>query len=304
MTSDNNNSNNTIIEESGNRVFVYIAALIAIVLWASAFPGTRFVLEYYSPGPVMVLRFSVAAVPFLLIGIFKRIRLPRPRDLPLCIASGLSGVFLYQILFTTGSVTISAGVSSFIISAAPVFTMIFTTVFLKEKVKFMSWVGAFISFCGLAAVTLLQAYDFNIDVNLLLIIAASICSGIYSFVIRLLTKSYTAFEATAYTIIIGTLFTLIYLPDTIREIPGSNIQVNLAILFLGIFPAGVAYFLWGYAISKVNNSANVIVFGYLIPFISALVAYFWLGETITMMTIFGGIVIIIGMFITNIFGRK
>ena len=279
-------------------------ALTAILLWASAFPGTRFVLLHYSPGAVMVLRFVTASLTFIIIGLFKKIRLPKLKDLPLCIASGLSGVFLYSFLFTTGAVTVSAGVSSFIIASSPVFTMIFVRLILKEKVKILSWVGIWVSFIGLAAVTLFQSEEFAFNFGVVLVLGAAICSGIYSLIIRQLTKTYTALEATTYTIIIGAIGTLFFLPDVIRELPTSTVDVNLVIVFLGVFPAGMAYLSWSYAMSKARDVSHVVVFTYLIPFISSVLGYFWLGETLTIFALIGGVVIIAGMVITNYFGRE
>jgi len=121
---------------------------------------------------------------------------------------------------------------------------------------------------------------------------------------RVLTQKYTALEATTYTIIAGTIGTLLFLPTAIREIPDSNLTVNLIIVFMGVFPAALAYLAWSYALSKANKTAHVTVFTYLIPFISALIAYVWLGETLTIFVLAGGMIIIAGMLLTNIFDRK
>jgi len=289
---------------SKKQVLLYGAAMLAVFLWASAFPATRYALDYYSPVSLMVLRFSAASITLGIVGFLMKIRLPKLKDLPLFVASGLSGVFLYSFLFNTGSVSVSAGVSSFIIASAPIFTLILTKIFLKEVVKPISWLGVLISFCGLAAVTLTQAAEFTFGIGLLLVILAAISSGIYSTVMRVLTKEYTALEATTYTIVIGTIGTLLFLPTAIREIPESNITVNLLVLFMGVFPAALAYLAWSYALAKAKKTAHVTVFSYLIPFISALLAYFWLQETISPFTFIGGVVIILGMILTNVFDRE
>lgn len=278
--------------------------MLAVFLWASAFPATRYALLYYSPVSLMVLRFSIASITLIIIGLLKKIRLPKLKDFPMFAASGISGVLLYSYLFNTGSVSVSAGVSSFIIASAPIFTLLLTRIFLKEIIKPICWVGVIISFCGLAAVTLTQTTEFSFDLGVVLIICAAVSSGIYSTVVRVLTKSYTALEATTYTIIAGTIGTLFFLPGAIQEIPDTNLFVNLMVVFMGIFPAAFAYLAWGYAISKAKKTAHVTVFSYLIPFISALLGYVWLKETLSTLALIGGLVIIIGMLLTNIFDRK
>jgi len=298
--------NNLDIENQDvkKQAFLYASALLAAFLWASAFPATRYALNYYSPVSLMVMRFSAASLTLCIIGILKKISLPKLKDLPMFVASGLSGVFLYSYLFNTGSVSVSAGVSSFIIASAPVFTLILTRIFLKEVIKPICWAGVLLSICGLAAVTLTQTTDFSFDIGVILVICAAISSGIYSTVMRILTKSYTALEATTYTIIAGTLGTLLFLPTAISEIPDSNLTVNLVIVFMGVFPAALAYFAWSYALSIAKKTVHVTVFSYLIPLISSIIAYFWLGETLSVFTLIGGLVIIAGMILTNVFGRE
>ncbi|MCL2820215.1 MAG: DMT family transporter [Oscillospiraceae bacterium] len=287
-----------------NQTLLYASALLAAFLWASAFPATRYALDYYSPVSLMVMRFGAASITLGIVGIIRKISLPKVGDIPLFIASGLSGVFLYSYLFNTGSVTVPAGVSSFIIASAPVFTLILTWIFLKETAKPLCLIGIAVSVCGLAAVTLTQITEFSFDFGLFLVILAAVSSGIYSTVMRVLTKKYTALEATTYTILTGTLGTLIFLPNAISEMPASNLTVNLLVVFMGVFPAALAYLAWSFALAKAQKTVHVTVFSYLIPFISAFIAFIWLHETMSLLTLAGGIVIIAGMIMTNYFGRE
>jgi len=291
-------------QNTKSQILTYAAAMLATLLWASAFPATRFALQFYSPVSLMVMRFVTASVTLGIIGLLKGIKLPKVKDLPMFVVSGLSGVFLYSYLFNTGSVSVAAGVSSFIIASSPIFTLIFTRIFLKEIVKPICWIGVFVSFCGLAAVTLSQTTEFSFDIGVILVLCAAVSSGVYSTVMRVLTKAYTALEATIYTLFTGTLGTLLFLPVAIREIPDSNLTVNLIVVFMGVFPAAIAYFAWSYALSKASKTAHVTVFTYLIPFISAIIAFVWLREMLSVFTVIGGVVIIAGMLLTNVFDRK
>ena len=290
--------------DTKKQTLTYLAAMLATFLWASAFPATRYALQYYSPVSLMVMRFAAASITLGAVGIIKGISLPKLKDLPWFVASGLTGVFLYSYLFNTGSVTVPAGVSSFIIASSPVFTLLLTRVFLKEIVKPVCWIGVLISFCGLAVVTLTQTTEFSFDIGVILVIIAALSSGTYSTIMRVLTKTYTALEATTYTIIAGTIGTLFFLPTAIREIPDSNLTVNLVVVFMGVFPAALAYLAWSYALAKAIKTAHVTVFSYLIPLISALLAYVWLRETLSVYTLIGGLVIIGGMLLTNFFDRE
>ena len=295
------------------QTLTYLAAVTAMLLWASAFPATRYVLQFYTPVTIMLLRFTAASITLIIIGIIRKMRVPGLRDMPLFIASGISGVILYSYLFTTGSVTVVSGISSFIISTSPVFTLILSRIFLKEKVKLICWIGVAVSFIGLAAVTLTQITEFTFNLGVFLLICAAVSSGIYTIVIRKISLTspdtketpgnqkapYTALEATTYTILIGTISMVFFIPDVIREIPDSNLTVNLLVILMGVFPSGLAYLAWSYALATADKLAHITVFTYLIPFISALIAYFWLHETLTVYALIGGVIIIAGMLMTN-----
>jgi drug/metabolite transporter (DMT)-like permease len=294
--------NNT--SKISSQTLAYLSATLAMLLWSSAFPATRYVLEYYSPWALMLMRFLAASVTLIVIGIIRNIKLPKIKDLPFFIASGFSGVFLYALFFNTGSVTVIAGVGSFIIASAPIFTLILSRILLKEIVKPICYIGVLVSFIGLAAVTLTQITEFTFNFGILLLTFAAICSSVYSIVVRNLSKTYSPLEITTFSIIIGTIAMLIFLPNVITEVPKTNLSVNILVILMGILPSALGYLTWSYALAKADKIAHVMVFSYLIPFLSAIIAYFWLGETLTIYALAGGIIIIVGMIITNVFGKE
>ena len=291
-------------QNTKQQILTYSAALFTTLLWASAFPATRYILEFYSPESVMVLRFTTASITLIIVGIIKKIRLPKLKDMPWFLASGLSGVFLYSYLFNTGSQEVVAGVSSFIIASAPVFTLLLSRIFLKEKIKLISWIGVVVSFCGLAAVTLSQVTEFAFNFYVFLIICCAVLFGFFNIIVRAITKKYTALEATTYTVIVGTLAIFIFIPHLVREMPTTTLPVNLLAILMGLFPSALGFLSWSYALATAKKTAHVTVFAYLIPFISMLIAYLWLGETLTIYALIGGIIIIMGMVLTNINGEK
>ncbi|MCL2606724.1 MAG: DMT family transporter [Coriobacteriia bacterium] len=277
-----------------------IAALITVFLWASAFPAVRYLLDYYSPESVMVLRFLVASATIIVIIIGRKLRLPERRDLPLFAFAGFLGIFLYMWLFNVGVSTVPSGVSAFLIASSPVFAALFSIVFLKERVGPVAWTGIIVSFFGLIAVTASQMSGFEPNIGVVLLVGASIATSLYTIIQRQLMKKYTALEAGAYCMLFGTLFMLIFLPNLIKEMPGVPLEANLLAIYLGVFPAAIAYLAWSYALSKTSSTARVTVFLYLVPFIATLLAFLWLGEAIALLAFAGGVIIIIGMIIAGL----
>ena len=252
----------------------------------------------------MLFRFLLASITLIIIGALGRTRLPEKKDLPLLALGGFVGVFLYMLLFKNGAVRLEAGIGSFIVSSAPIFTLVLSTLILKEKVRWLCWVGIAVSFVGLVVIMFSQAIGLALDLGVLLFLLAAFTFSVYSIILRKITRSYTALEATTYTIVLATVFMLIYSPGLIREIPDSNLSANLLVVYLGIFPAAIAYLAWGWALSKAEKTAYVTVFLYLSPIVSSVLAYFWLGETFSLLALLGGVLVVAGMVITNIAGRN
>jgi drug/metabolite transporter (DMT)-like permease len=289
---------------SQSKIIPYIIAGLVVFFWASSFPAVRYTLQYYSPEALMLLRFIVASGVFIIYCIWKKVPLPKKKDLPMFIASGFIGLFLYMWAFTAGTAFVSAGISSFLISTSPIFTLILAIFFLKEKTSLMIWIGVLVSFVGLAIISFTQVTDMQLNIGVIILLGASLFTSIYTIIQKYLLENYTSMQASAYSVIIGTIFMFIFSPALIREFPGAPMSANLIIIYLGIFPAAIAYFFWSLALSKAKKTVYVTSFLYLIPFLSIILAYFWLGEEISSLALFGGVVIIIGMVLTNFVKEK
>jgi drug/metabolite transporter (DMT)-like permease len=151
-----------------NKKYSVLAAFVAVFFWASAFPAVKYCLDYYSPEALMLFRFAVASVVLLGYCCVKKIPPPKFKDLPLFILSGVVGIFCYMWAFNFGTKFVLSGISSFIIAAAPVFTLILSTIFLKEKTPRFGWIGILISFGGLILVAYSQMSGIELNKGVLI----------------------------------------------------------------------------------------------------------------------------------------
>ena len=277
----------------------YLSALGTALLWASAFSATKYALDYYSPGSLMVFRFIFASLTLILVGYIKKIRLPEKRDLPLFAFGGFVGIFLYMVFFNTGTTYVDSGISSFIIASAPVFAVISARIFLRENVKPLCWVGIIISFGGIVVIKLSQTIEYVFNFGIILLLLAAITTSLHNVIQRKILKKYTALEATTYSIFAATIFMFVFSPGFIREFQYSTLTVNLIVAYLGVFPAALAYLLWGFALATAKKTSNVVIFLYLVPLIATILGYFWLGEVLSIWSILGGVIIIAGMVLAS-----
>lgn len=282
-----------------NLVRSYSAAGVSTILWASAFPAVKFALDYYSPEALMLLRFIVATAFLLGFCAIKKIPPPGLRDMPMFALSGFVGLFLYMWAFNTGTGMVTSGISSFIIASSPVFTLMLSIWWLREKTGLRIWLGVLISLVGIVIIGATQVTEMRLNLGFWLLLFAAVTTGIYSVMQKYIVQKYSAMQATAYTMAFGTFFMLIFMPSLVREFPTAPLYANLLVVYLGLFPAALAYFLWGYALAKTHKTIYVTSFLYLVPFFASVIAFFWLGETLPLLALFGGVMVALGMVVTN-----
>jgi len=278
-------------------------ATFSILMWSTNLPATRYLLSYYSSGSIALLR-SVGAVALLVaVGAAKGIRLPKKKDLHMFAICGVSGVFLFLVFQTLGARHVVSGVGSFIINSSPVFTIILATVLLKERVKPVCWAGVILSFCGLMVIMVNQTAELSFNIGIFFLLLTSIVTSIFNISQRSLLKNYTFLEVVTYAIIAGSICMTVFIPSTIPELRGSTLTANLILIYLGVLPGALAHITWTFALSRAEKTTHVTVFLYLTPFVATVIGYFWLDETFSLWSFFGGVVIVAGMAMTNLLGK-
>ena len=253
--------------EASHKLKTVGALAVATVFWSSAFSAIRYALGYFSTGYIVLLRFVSASILLIMIGTWKKIGFPKWKDIPMIVFLGIAAFPVYQFALVEGEKTVLAGTASMIIAASPIIVSIFAVVFYKEKLNGIGWLGSLVGFAGVAMISFVDLFSFELQPGVLFIFLAAICISIYNVFQKQLHQSYSVLQLTVYTIVAGTLVLLFKLPGMAAALQKAPLHATLSVVYLGVFPTVISFLLWNYGLRQVPASLAS-SFHYLTPVIA------------------------------------
>jgi drug/metabolite transporter (DMT)-like permease len=283
--------------------WTWVAIIVSLLLWASAFAGIRAGLASYGPGQVALLRFGTASAVFLVYATITRMRLPAPGDLPRIALAGFLGITVYHVALNVGEMTVTAGAASLIISASPIITALLSAFLIRERLSVAGWTGIVVSFFGVALISFGEGGHLSFEPGAALVFLAAVATSLYFVASKPLLRRYSAIEFTAFAIWIGTVPMLVFAPGLVAQMTDATPAATWAVLYMGVFPGAVAYALWSYALARMPASV-LSTFLYFQPVNATLIAWLWLGEVPATLALIGGAISLAGVVVVNTRGKE
>ena len=291
-----------------------MSVVFAMLCWAGAGIAVKEALVVFSPLTLIVLRFTLAIVLMLLVGVlFRRnevLGLQRvdKRDIPLFVLGGLFQPFLYFIFETyTYQSFASPTIAEAMLSTQPIMAPIFAFIILREKVTRNNVVGILISTVGMLLLLLVGANNFALGNPLgvlLAIVTVSMSVG-YTIILRRIPTRYSSLSIVFYVQLVAlVLFYAVWrvfdrqsLQDTIAPL-SADITPVVAVGYLAVFASVTAFILFCYTVRQIGvTRANV--FNNVRPVFTALLMWVIFDEQLPIWKWVGIIVIVIGLFISQ-----
>jgi len=286
---------------------IVIQMVLVSVIWGGTFIAGRVIQPEISPLLSATLRFLFASLSLILVLFFGRIGWRRISVKQFCqiIVLGASGVFIYQILFFYGLQIIPASRAALLVAINPAMIALISFILWKEKISIKKGIG--ISLCVIGAVILLSdkapnTDDFVINKGDLAILGCVISWGIYTVAGENVIQEIGALHTVTYAVLFGTVLLILTSVYTQEMNFGALSLLSagdlISLSYLGILGSAIAY-VWYYQGVSQLGAAGAGAFIALNPLSAVIVGTLFLNEKMSSMIILGGVLIILGIMITN-----
>ncbi|MGN9166216.1 DMT family transporter [Tissierellaceae bacterium HCP3S3_D8] len=210
---------------------------------------------------------------------------------------GLNWITLFQAMKYT---TISNAVLSYYF--APVFIVLLSSIVLKEKMNLKSIICLLGAVAGLFLILKsgneesIQAYDHIKGVSY------GLAGAVVYAIIVLFNKYIKGLSGFQATMIQLSIATLVLIPMVLSQgtinFGAINIKTWILILVLGVVHTGIAYLLYFTSIKDVK-SQTIAILSYLDPIFAIFISFLFLGESMGISQILGGILILSTAYISE-----
>ncbi|OII24981.1 EamA family transporter [Frigoribacterium sp. MCBA15_019] len=274
-----------------------LLALVVAVCWGINFPVTAIALEHFPPFLLVALRFTLLAVPTVLL-------VPRPA-IPwsrLLLVGATLGMLQFAFLYLGIAAGMPSGLASLVLQASAPFTVVIAGFWLRERITRRQAIGI-----GIAVVGLVVIAGHRSQVAALLPVVLTLCGALgwaignvavrraappnpmrltlwMSIVapVPMLALSFVVEGPARIGESLGTVFTLEALPSV------------LCLLYLVLIASVVGYGIWTRLLS-VYPSATVAPFSMLVPVVGVLASWLAFGEVPDLVELVAGVAVVGGV---------
>jgi drug/metabolite transporter (DMT)-like permease len=292
---------------SRERRLAEIGVLAVMVFWAANFIVVKDVLDMMPPVGFTFLRYALAALALVLYLRWSEGGLRWPHGGWRILLLGGLGFGLYQILWTVGLQTISAGDSALLIASTPVFTAVIAVVIGTDTLTPAKTVGVVLSFVGVAVV-IAAGVGLELSGDPLgfgLTLAAAVCWASYTALGARVLRRHSPLVLTAWATMGGVvvlapvgLGQLLAPGGVAAASPGDWLAIAFAVAFSGLLAAALANVVVFHGVRLVGPT-RITTLQSLVPAMAVVLAFVFLAESIRPAQVLGGAILVLGVGMTR-----
>ena len=260
------------------RLFSLLALAVPILAWGLSFPSIKAALTEFPP---MTLAFGRLAIAGVVLGILYRIKGPRAQfrrqDWISLVLSVATGITLYFLCENHGVKLIHASAASLIISGLPILNLLAERIFHGRRLGVVGVGATLVSFAGAAFLVGVPSEGGGTLWGYVLMLGADLAWVAYLFCLKPLQERQPNLALTAWQMILGavSLAPFAWAEASDWRWPSAAGWGHLA--FQGLVCSALSYLLYNHAVDKLGSRVSTLALN-LIPLVTAVASYFFLGE--------------------------
>ena len=267
-----------------------------VLLWALNITVTKYMFEHgWKPLAYGTIRYFVAISLFWAFTYYRErsFRIARS-DLWLVLLAALM-IFVNQLCFVYGVKLAHASTVALLLGTTPIFIGLITLALGLEHLASPFWIGAAITFGGVALIAIANGSVGSSLRGTLIAIATAATWGCYTVAIAPLMRRYSPFRISALVLAIGWVpLALVSIRQLSEQQFSFGWTVWLGFGYAVLGPLFLTNILWFTSIDRVGPS-RASLFGNMQPFFAVLFALILLGESLHSLEIAGGVLIFAGI---------
>jgi drug/metabolite transporter (DMT)-like permease len=291
-----------------NEIKGAILVVIAAFFWGIAATAAKFIMNNnVNPFQLVNMRLNLAFVYlFLILLIFDRKKLKITKhDAKYLAILGLVGIVGVQTTYYFTVATLNVGMAIFLQYLAPAMIVIYSVVFLKEKLSLTILISLGVSLIGSVCIILGRDTTAASNLNIIGLITGLVSAFFLSFYTiygKKCTARVNAWAVLLYAVGFGALAYWFVSPPWILWKDVTIMEFAYA-SYLSIFATIIPFGLYFSGLRFLTPSSTGII-AMLEPVIASISAYLLLNEKMTFVQILGGLLIITAVIIINIYYVK
>jgi len=276
-----------------------LAAAVTVFLWASAFVAIRSAGEHYSPGALALGRLFTGSVVLVAILLARREGWPPRAAWPGIVASGVLWFGLYMVALNWGEQQVDAGTAAMVVNVGPVLVALLGGWFLREGFKPRVLAGITVSFAGAVVVGLSMSGAGHASVlGVLSCAVAAIGYAIGVVSQKPALRHGSALQVTTFGCLVGMVGCLPFTGVLLGELADAPLSATVNVVYLGVFPTGLAFTTWAYALAR-TSASQMGATTYAVPALVIVMSWLLLGEVPGWLTFVGGAICLAGVAVSR-----
>lgn len=288
------------MREERNRV-VAGSVIVSALIFSTMEVALKIGGGSFDPLQITMIRFLIGGLfllPFAVRDLKKRGVALEGNDFIYMAFLGVLCICVSMVLFQFGVMRSNASTAAVVFSVNPMFTMFFAHFLTTEKMNGRKGFALAVSLAGiLIMMNPFHLAEGNSAAGMLCSLSAALTFGLYSAAGKKRIQRIGGMAQTSISFILGALgLAAMMIPMGRPFLQGVSLATAPVILYAGIVVTGLGYYLYFKAIELGGAAKGSVVF-FLKPVIAPAVALLILGEGITLQTIIGVGILLVGSLI-------